>query len=82
MLTLSDREKDMLKAIINDDEIAETFVEILLEEINSDDEKLATKGRNLARHLLENSGPDVLMDMCGWTVSALFKKVKERMCEK
>lgn len=82
MLTLSDREKDMLKAIINDDEIAETFVEILLEEIDSDDEKLATKGRNLARHLLENRGPDVLMDMCGWTVSALFKKVKERMCEK
>ena len=82
MLELTAKDRNALLKIVEDDGLCEAFAEVVLEQIDSDDLKLESKGRQLAAHLLANSAPDVLMDLCGWTVSALFKKVKERMCEK
>ena len=81
MLQLSDKEKEMLKEISENDELAECFAWVIENQIESDMEMPLKKGRSAARHLLENSAPDLLMDLCGWSVEALYEKAKKKLSE-
>ena len=78
-IVLNEEEKAMLQEIEGDDELAENFVQEILYQIETDDECPIKKGKKLARHLLEGSVCDVLMDMCGWTVQTLYKFAKDRV---
>jgi len=81
MLQLSDKEKEMLKEISENDELAECFAWVIENQIESDMEMPLRKGRSAARHLLENSAPDLLMDLCGWSVETLYEKAKKKLSE-
>ena len=81
MLELTAKDRNALLKIVEDDSLCEAFAEVVLEQIDSDDLKLESKGRQLAAHLLANSAPDVLMDLCGWTVETLYAKAVEKTKE-
>ena len=81
MLELTAKDRTALLKIVEDDSLCEAFAEVVLEQIDSDDLKLESKGRQLAAHLLANSALDVLMDLCGWTVETLYAKAVEKLKE-
>lgn len=79
LLELSGKERMALQGVVEDDALCECFAEVILEQIESDDLKLESKGRKIAAHLLANSAPDLLMDLCGWGVETLVEKAKKKM---
>ena len=71
--------KDEIQKILDNEssEFFESFCEVLMKEINSDDEPYHKKGRQLFKSLLNCSDPDdLLMSLCGWTLSTLIGKAK------
>ena len=69
--------KDEIEKILDNesDEFFEKFCEVLINEINSDDERYDKKGRQLLLAALQSDNPDGLfMPLCGWTLSTLIDK--------
>jgi hypothetical protein len=71
--------KDEIQTILDNEsgEFFESFCEVLINEINSDDERYDRKGRQLLLAALQSDDPDGLfMSLCGWTLSTLIGKAK------
>ena len=71
--------KDEIQTILDNEssEFFEQFCYVLMNEIKSDDESYHKKGRQLFKSLLNCSDPDdLLMSLCGWTLSTLIGKAK------
>lgn len=69
--------KDEIQTILDNEsgEFFEKFCEVLVNEINSDDERYDKKGRQLLLAALQSDDPDGLfMSLCGWTLSTLIEK--------
>ena len=71
--------KDEIQKILDNEsnEFFESFCEVLINEINSDDERYDKKGRQLLLAALQSEDPDGLfMSLCGWSLSTLIGKAK------
>jgi hypothetical protein len=71
--------KDEIQKILDNEssEFFESFCEVLINEINSDDEVYRKKGRQLLLAALQSEDPDGLfMSLCGWSLSTLIGKAK------
>jgi hypothetical protein len=71
--------KEEIQTILDNEsgEFFESFCEVLMNEINSDDERYDKKGRQLLLAALQSDDPDGLfMSLCGWTLSTLIGKAK------
>lgn len=56
-------------------EFFENFCEVLMNEINSDDERYDKKGRRLLVSALNNENHnDFFVSVCGWTLDTLIEK--------
>ena len=71
--------KEEIQTILDNEsgEFFESFCEVLMNEINSDDERYDKKGRQLLLAALQSEDPDGLfMSLCGWSLSTLIGKAK------
>lgn len=71
--------KEEIQTILDNEssEFFESFCEVLINEINSDDERYDKKGRQLLLAALQSEDPDGLfMSLCGWSLSTLIGKAK------
>lgn len=71
--------KDEIQKILDNEssEFFESFCEVLINEINSDDERYDKKGRQLLLAALQSEDSDGLfMSLCGWSLSTLIGKAK------
>lgn len=72
--------KEEIEELMENEEFAETFAEVLIDEIMSDDEPYDKKGRQILRWCIENDGAnDLLMSLCGWSLETLVEKTQERL---
>ena len=69
--------KDEIQKILDNgsEEFFENFCEVLMNEINSDDERYNKKGRHLLVSALNNENHnDFFVSVCGWTLESLIEK--------
>lgn len=69
--------KDEIQKILDEgsSEFFEQFCEVLMNEINSDDERYDKKGRRLLVSALNNENHnDFFVSVCGWTLDTLIEK--------
>lgn len=69
--------KDEIQTILDNEssEFFENFCEVLMNEINSDDERYDKKGRHLLVSALNNENHnDFFVSVCGWTLDSLIEK--------
>lgn len=68
---------DTLESILDDSDKCESFAEIILEEIRSDEEQLRHIGSNIIKAYLNGDCDDLLIALCGWSMDSLLKKYQE-----
>lgn len=69
--------KEEIQKILDNEssEFFENFCEVLMNEINSDDERYDKKGRHLLVSALNNENHnDLFVSICGWTLDTLIEK--------
>ena len=69
--------KEEIQKILDNgsEEFFEQFCEVLVNEINSDDERYDKKGRHLLVSALSNENHnDFFVSICGWTLDTLIEK--------
>jgi hypothetical protein len=66
-----------IQELLDSDALLERFMEVLMEEINSDDEPYYKKARQLLLASLNNStADDFFIALCGWSLDSLMEKVE------
>ncbi len=65
-----------IQELLVSDALLERFMEVLMEEINSDDEPYYKKARQLLLASLNNpTADDFFIALCGWSLDSLMEKV-------
>jgi hypothetical protein len=74
----------MLEKDFESEELAEHFMQVLTDEIASDEESPAKKARQLAmamKNLDQYTIDNIFMALCGWTYDTLVDKAEKEMAD-
>lgn len=71
-------EETVLDDILSFEENCETFMEVVMEEIQSDEETYRHKAHQLIQAYREDNCGDMLMALCGWSMHSLLIKYQEK----
>ena len=71
-------EETVLDDILSSEENCETFMEVVMEEIQSDEETYRHKAHQLIQAYREDNCGDMLMALCGWSMHTLLIKYQQR----
>lgn len=68
--------RNMIQAVLNDEELLERFGEKLIDEINNDDEPMEKVVRQLLNLCLRDEhADDFFIAICGWSVDSLLSRL-------
>ena len=71
-------EENILDDILSSEENCETFMEVVMEEIQSDEETCRHKAHQLIQAYREENCDDLIMALCGWSMNTLLIKYQQR----
>lgn len=70
-------EDDTLESILEDSDKCESFAEVILGEISSDEEQPRHIGSNIIKAYLNGDCDELLIALCGWSMDSLLKKYQK-----
>lgn len=73
----TDNEEKVMDDILSSEENCDTFMEVVMEEIQSDEETYHHKAHQLIRAYREGNCDDMLMALCGWSMTTLLVKYQQ-----
>ena len=73
-----DKEEELMDEILSSEENCETFMEVVMSEIQSDEETYRHKAHQLIQAYREDNCGDMLMALCGWSMNTLLIKYQQR----
>ena len=73
-----DKEEELMDEILSSEENCETFMEVVMSEIQSDEETYRHKAHQLIQAYREDNCGDMLMALCGWSMHTLLIKYQEK----
>ena len=73
-----DKEEELMDEILSSEENCETFMEVVMSEIQSDEETYRHKAHQLIQAYREDNCGDMLMALCGWSMNTLLIKYQEK----
>ncbi|MDR2005310.1 MAG: hypothetical protein LBQ74_19990 [Prevotella sp.] len=73
----TEQEIELIDGFLENGEKCERLVEVLIEEINSDEEALHKVGRQLIRAYIQENPELMLVALCGWGMDTLISKVNK-----
>ena len=71
-------EETVLDDILSSEENCETFMEVVMEEIQSDEETFRHKAHQLIQAYRSENCDDLIMALCGWSMNTLLIKYQQR----
>lgn len=74
---VDEKEDDTLESILEDSDKCESFAEVVLGEISSDEEQPRHIGSNIIKAYLNGDCDDLLIALCGWSMDSLLKKYQK-----
>ena len=73
-----DKEEELMDEILSSEENCETFMEVVMSEIQSDEESYRHKTHQLIQAYREENCDDLIMALCGWSMNTLLIKYQQR----
>ena len=73
-----DKEEELMDEILSSEDNCETFMEVVMSEIQSDEETYRHKAHQLIQAYREENCDDVIMALCGWSMNTLLIKYQQR----
>ena len=71
-------EENILDDILSTEENSETFMEVVMSEIQSDEESYRHKAHQLIQAYRDENCDDLIMALCGWSMNTLLIKYQQR----
>ena len=72
-----DLEDDVMDEILSSEENCDLFMEVVMQEIQTDEETYRHKTHQLIQAYREENCGDMLMALCGWSMHSLLIKYQE-----
>ena len=73
-----DKEEELMDEILSSEENCETFMEVVMSEIQSDEETYRHKAHQLIQAYRSENCDDLIMALCGWSMNTLLIKYQQR----
>lgn len=73
-----DLEEDVMDEILSSEENCDLFMEVVMQEIQTDGETYRHKAHQLIQAYRKGDCDDLLIALCGWSMSSLINKYKEK----
>lgn len=73
-----ENEEELMDEILSSEDNCETFMEVVMSEIQSDEETYRHKAHQLIQAYREDNCGDMLMALCGWSMHTLLIKYQEK----